>query len=125
MGKNVLVFIHNSLIQTAKINSNRCARKSRITIRISIISKNSYDFLVDTNVIKQQIKKGHLYSAMFLLFFVLRDFFEITLVNNQMAIAFLFWAWIANGGLDKIFKYRNKDAINNIKDRLIAINTNS
>ena len=37
-------------------------------------------------------KKGHLYSAMFLLFFVLRDFFEITLVNNQMAIAFLFWA---------------------------------
>lgn len=76
-------------------------------------------------IIKQQIKKGHLYSAMFLLFFVLRDFFEITLVNNQMAIAFLFWAWIANGGLDKIFKYRNKDAINNIKDRLIAINTNS
>ena len=52
-----MVFIHNSLIQTAKINSNRCARKSRITIRISIISKNSYDFLVDTNDHYKEINK--------------------------------------------------------------------
>lgn len=41
--------MHNGLINTAKVNSNLLISKIYITNRISIISKNFYDFLVDTN----------------------------------------------------------------------------
>ena len=44
--------MHNGLINTAKVNSNPLTPKILITNRISIISKNFYDFLVDTNVQK-------------------------------------------------------------------------
>lgn len=47
------------------------------------------------------ITKGYLYSALIFLFFILRDFFEITLINNHMAMAVLFWGWIANGWLER------------------------
>lgn len=55
-------------------------------------------------ILKKLLNTGYIYSAILLLFFVLRDFFEITLINNQMAIAFLFWTWIANGWPDRIRK---------------------
>lgn len=51
-------------------------------------------------VLKNLVYGGHLYSAMLFLVFILRDFFEITLVNNQMAVAILFWGWIANGWIE-------------------------
>ena len=41
--------MHNDLINTAKVNSNPLTHKILITNWISIISKNFYDFLVDTN----------------------------------------------------------------------------
>lgn len=47
------------------------------------------------------VDKKYYYSATFFLFFVIRDFFEITLIQNQMMIAFLSWGWVANGWIDK------------------------
>ena len=41
--------MHNGLKITTKVNSNPFSQKSPITNWISIISKNFYDFLVDTN----------------------------------------------------------------------------
>lgn len=52
-------------------------------------------------VLKNLTDKKYYYSATFLLFFIIRDFFEITLIQNQMAIAVLAWGWIANGWVDK------------------------
>ena len=48
--ENVFVIIHNGLIMTAKIISNPLTRKIAVTNWISLISRNFYDFLVDTNV---------------------------------------------------------------------------
>lgn len=49
--------MHNDLINTAKVNSNPLTHKTLITNWISIISKNFYDFLVDTN--DMEVQKIH------------------------------------------------------------------
>ena len=58
--------MHNGLINTAKVNSNPLTPKTLITNWISIISKNYYDFLVDTNEhFSQKIAQSLLMSNKF------------------------------------------------------------
>lgn len=81
-------------------------------IGLSLLSILFYKIL--NNLINQK----YYYSATILLFLIIRDFFEITLINNQMAIAVMFWGWIANGWID-----RSKYKVSNEKKRPIN-NTN-
>ncbi len=73
--------------------------------------------LLLTRILSKLMKKGKKVSAFLLLFFAFRDCFEITLVNNQMAIAALFWSLIANGKIEEIFginEPKNSDVINRL-----------